>query len=339
MSSETFALCLIFLVIGGLGYLVPQLTRPELYFGVPVDPAFRQTRAGRRVLRDYRLTFWAATIVSAVVGLASHRIGMFFVLFAGGSMTAFVRARRSVLACASATRQAGLQINLSAPEERIPGGWVALSLPLVWLAGLGAWVLSHQHELPRRLPVHWRLSGPDRWVPSSPQVVLGLLLRHGLVCVVLAGAALGVFHWSRRIVTEGPAAEAERWFRRRTAWLLLAIEYFMVLPPAFTLLKAPDLAMQVWNVVLPIVLFLFVVSLARAGQGGTRLVRKPPRVGDHTADERWISRWIYFNRADPALFVEKPFFGLGWTFNFGNPWAWVLLAVIVVIPPLLHLLR
>jgi uncharacterized membrane protein len=34
---------------------------------------------------------------------------------------------------------------------------------------------------------------------------------------------------------------------------------------------------------------------------------------------------IYYNPADPAIFVEKRF-GMGYTMNFANPWSWVLMA-------------
>jgi uncharacterized membrane protein len=35
--------------------------------------------------------------------------------------------------------------------------------------------------------------------------------------------------------------------------------------------------------------------------------------GDRTPDESWIGGLLYFNRADPALFVEKRM-RIGWTF-------------------------
>ena len=37
------------------------------------------------------------------------------------------------------------------------------------------------------------------------------------------------------------------------------------------------------------------------------------------------------HREDPALFVEKRF-GFGYTVNFGNPWAWVIAGVLLVLP-------
>jgi hypothetical protein len=47
---------------------------------------------------------------------------------------------------------------------------------------------------------------------------------------------------------------------------------------------------------------------------------QPPEVG-------WKGIF-YSNPDDPALFVPKRF-GIGYTLNFGNPWSWVVLALIL----------
>jgi uncharacterized membrane protein len=54
-----------------------------------------------------------------------------------------------------------------------------------------------------------------------------------------------------------------------------------------------------------------------------------PPVGDTTPDSCWIFGHLYFNRADPTLFVEKRM-GLGYTLNLGNPVSWLVLIVFVV---------
>jgi uncharacterized membrane protein len=46
---------------------------------------------------------------------------------------------------------------------------------------------------------------------------------------------------------------------------------------------------------------------------------------------------LYVNTQDPALLVEKRF-GVGYTFNFGHPIAWLLLALLVGVPIVLALL-
>lgn len=52
-------------------------------------------------------------------------------------------------------------------------------------------------------------------------------------------------------------------------------------------------------------------------------------------DDAW-SGIFYSNPDDPALFVPKRY-GIGYTLNFGNPWSWVVLALIFafVVAPLI----
>jgi hypothetical protein len=235
-------------------------------------------------------------------------------------------------------RSTTIEIDLSAPKEHIPGGISAALLPFVALIGLGSWAVSHMDRLPHRLPVHWGFGGPDRWVITSPRAIIGLLMVHAFACLLLTASALGVLHWSRRISTSGPSAAAERQFRRRSILVILTVEYFTIMPPAFSLLQAPALAIRLWSVALLVTVIAFVIGLMRAGQGGARLTTTGGRpAGDRTADARWIGGLIYFNPTDRALLVEKRM-GIGWTPNFGNPWSWVplmALAIVVGMGPLL----
>ena len=64
------------------------------------------------------------------------------------------------------------------------------------------------------------------------------------------------------------------------------------------------------------------------------LTARAAPVGDRTDDDHWLGGMIYVNRADRAVFVEKRM-GIGWTLNFGNLRAWLLLALVLAIPLLL----
>jgi uncharacterized membrane protein len=55
------------------------------------------------------------------------------------------------------------------------------------------------------------------------------------------------------------------------------------------------------------------------------------RGDDHpTPDECWKAGIFYSNPDDPALFVRKRS-GIGYTLNFGNSWAWPVLALILLL--------
>jgi uncharacterized membrane protein len=337
MNMPTLLLFAALVSMSTLAHFLPQFTRPDVFFGVTVAPAFRTTDAGRRILRDYRIALWCSAIAAGVTLWVLHRAGVAYLIYFVGAGGAQVASHRRALIHAT-PRSTAIEVDLSAPKERLPGGLFVALLPFAALIGLGSWALTHRDRLPDRLAVHWGFYGPNRWVITSPRAIVGLLVQHAFVCLVLTALALGVLHWSRRISVSGPSAAAERQFRRRTILLMLTVEYFTILPPALSLLQAPALAMKLWSVALLVTVLAFILSLMRAGQGGARLTTVGGQpIGDRTADARWFGGLIYFNPTDPALLVEKRM-GIGWTLNFGNPWAWAPLtamAVLFVIGPLL----
>jgi uncharacterized membrane protein len=337
MNASTIFVLVGLVSISTLSHFLPQFTRPSVFFGVTVDAAFRTTRAARLILRDYRIALWSSAVAAGAFIWVLHRGSVAFIVYGIGVCAAQVAAHRHALIHAT-TRSTTIEVDLSAPKERLPGGLLVALLPFVALSGLGVWAVSHIDVLPSRVPVHWGFYGPNRWLITSPRAIIGLLAMHALICLLLTSSALAVLHWSRRVSASGPSAAAERQFRRRAVLLLLTVEYFTILPPVFSLLQAPVSAMKAWSVALLLTILIFVISLMRAGQGGARLptaVLRP--VGDRTADARWIGGLIYFNPTDPALLVERRM-GVGWTLNLGNPWSWaplVAVAVVVVIGPLL----
>jgi len=81
----------------------------------------------------------------------------------------------------------------------------------------------------------------------------------------------------------------------------------------------PNVAPSIWIILAPVLLIgalsLLLPLLARTG-------RRPP-------EDHWRGVF-YCNAQDPALLVPKRY-GLGYTLNFGNPWSWAVLAVILVL--------
>ena len=68
-------------------------------------------------------------------------------------------------------------------------------------------------------------------------------------------------------------------------------------------------------------------ALAKVGSDGR------PR-GDATPDACWKCGLVYWNSADPALFVEKRF-GVGYILNFAHRGAWFAVAGLLAFPPVI----
>jgi len=330
MSTQTMLLLPLLLVIGGLYHIVPVLTRPDLFFAVTVAPEFRGSADARRILGKYRTRVWIATLLAGALVLVAGMAVAAVLLQLLGFLWGLVSARGEVWKFA-ATPDSLREVDLAAPEERLPGGPIVALVPVVFLAGIGVWASYHWDRLPPRFPVHWGVSGADRWVNTTPATVFGFLAAQAFVCLLMAASAWGILNWSRRISTTGAGAAAERHFRRRIVQLLIVCEYFLACPAWFALFYPAAAATDVWALAMMAVIVALSVNLVRGGQGGSRgtPVADTPPAGDRTPDACWKWGIVYVNAADPAILIEKRF-GIGYTLNFGNRWTWVVLALVLV---------
>ena len=76
------------------------------------------------------------------------------------------------------------------------------------------------------------------------------------------------------------------------------------------------------------------------GQGGSRVAivdDEEEKMINRDDDRYWKLGIFYFNREDPALFLEKRF-GVGWTINLARPLAWTIFLLIIGLAILIPIL-
>jgi uncharacterized membrane protein len=335
MDLQMIPLLLTLLGVGVSCHFLPRFTRPGLFFGVTVDREFPNSEEGRRLLRRYRVGVWCSTAVAIAAALANSPPLFALLIFLIGAGLSSIPAYRAALHHKAAP-SAVVEVDMTSSPERIPGGVIALLLPIALLVCLGLWVLSPAHPVAGNIVTHWSMSGPDHSVLASPKAIIVRLARAAFWCVIFSVIALGVIHGSRRVSAAGVAAAGERRFRRRIVQFVLLCEYFVVLLAFLSVTQAQGPLVFGVCIGFTLILAMFCVSLIRMGQGGSRLSTPAalPR-GDRSRDEFWKWGMFYFNRRDPAIFVESRR-GVGFTFNFGSVWSWVLLGVIISFPRILH---
>jgi uncharacterized membrane protein len=335
VSLDSIPLVLTLLLMGASCHFIPRSTRPNLFFGVTVDRDFPRSEDGRRLLWRHTVGVWCSTAVAVAAAIADIQPLFVLLLFLTGMGISFIVAYRSALRYRTIP-SAVVEIDMTVPPERIPGGAVVLLLPFALLVCLGLWVLSPAHPLGGDLITHWAATGPDHWVRATPRAVLVRLARAGFWCLIFVVLALGIMHGSRRVSAAGPAVATERRFRRRVAQFILLCEYFVVLLALLNVTQAPRFIFLGVSVGFAMILATLVVSLVRMGQGGSRLSTQAMMpVGDRLRDEFWKWGVFYFNRRDRAVFVERRT-GVGYTLNFGSVWSWVLLGTIIAFLQFLH---
>jgi len=217
---------------------------------------------------------------------------------------------------------------------------LALVICLLTALGSAAYATLSYQALPDRIPTLANLSGfGDELADKSfvavllvPSFNLVFSVFFALMALLVARAKL-----SLRGGTGGRSAQAQDSFRLAYSHILSGMALFLCLLFTVTSLEMIRIARGeaesfglslLWISVAMIVyaLFSLIRIMKRIGQGGARLEDgsvEAPLSGGLADDAHWLLGVMYVDRTDPSLMVESRW-GIGYTFNFGNPIAVVL---------------
>jgi uncharacterized membrane protein len=311
-------------------HLAPRLTRRDIFFGVTVVPGFRDGPVAHLASRRYTREIWFLALVAAAFVVTSPMpvvSGSMLLAQGFGASVAFAKARSGVLPYA--VRPATIREAEIAPRPRLPGGLLGQLGPFLILLAAVAYVRMHWDEVPARFPTHWNLAGrPDGWTRKSVAGAYGSLCVGLIVCSVTFARSYVVLHRTRLPRVTGNDGRQNRRVRQVNLVAMLASEYLVALLLAWThtvsMFSAtagrPQLPLA-FRVAPFALIIVGAMAVVRLRQHPVTLEGQP--VGDTTPDSRWILGQLYYNRLDPAIFVEKRM-GLGYTLNFGNRWSWLV---------------
>jgi uncharacterized membrane protein len=343
MSAGSLAAISPVLVVGALMCSAPAVTRPTVQFGVRVP----RERAGAPVIgRERRAYYWrtaaiglCCTVVAVTVrGYGSWWLSRIILLVElAADLGCFWAARRKIAAVKNADNWfAGLRQTVVTDTSwrtdppRFPVRWLIPAL-VVMAATVTVGALRYPG-----LPAHI-VTGSGHRVSKSAVTVL--VVAGQLYFTTVYSGLMLIVHRSRPdIEAADPAASTLR-YRRFLAATTRALLTMAALADLGLLL----VALRVWQVdrlsgigralpALPFAVGLLLLGAvaARAGQGGSRLNGNVRGLAlgtgtDRDDDRFWKAGLLYVNRDDPAIVVGARF-GVGWTLNFGNRVAWLMIA-------------
>jgi len=323
-------------------WFLPRLTRPDLYFAVTVAAEFRDSTAGRLILRQYRRELVRASAVTlALLGTLvltpAFRIApLALLLQLGAYFTVYYRARRLVLPNAVAPTTIR-EARIGTPARQIPGGWMTASGPLALLFACAGYLAAHWQQIPARLVLHFGANGaPNRWAARSIGTAFLPIFIATVILLALTFLLYGMAHWLRPIYAGGFQGEHESRFRRAASIVLLVMEYWIAALFSYLAIR-PLLPASLERPPVAIAMVAGLIAIAGSavlmwlGQAGSRMPSQQRSgtasagpVGDRTEDRFWKLGVFYFNRDDPAVMVERRF-GIGYTVNFAHPIAWIII--------------
>jgi uncharacterized membrane protein len=349
MSAASLAGVLPALIVGTAICSAPAVSRPTLQFGVRVPRA----RTGAPVIRRERRAYYWRTaaiglcctaVAAAIQGHGSWWLTrIILVPEVAAGFCCFRIAQRKIAAVKNADEWfAGLRQTVVADTSwrtdppRFPVRWLIPALAVI-AATTAVGALRYPG-----LPAHIVTNSGHR---VSKSAVSALLVAFQLyVTVQWSGIMLIIYRSRPDIEAADPAASTLR-YRRFLAAFARALLIMAALVDTTLLL----IALGDWQVyrlsgaakalpVLPVAcgLVLLASVAARAGQGGSRLNGNVRGLAlatgtDRDDDRLWKAGLFYVNREDPAIMVGARF-GAGWTLNFGNAVAWLIIAGVVAAP-------
>ncbi len=326
-------------------WMLPRWTRPGIYFGVTVPPDFKKTPEAQGLLQRYRLEamIHVALAFAMILASALPRYSFFSVIgtiwLAVGPLTAFVEAHKRVqrhAVQAAAVREAILEPRSTRP----PGGWIVQVGPFAILLATGVFLHFRWDEIPTRFPVHWGIDGqPNGWSSRTPMGVYEPLLFGALISACMWLTAHTLLR-SARIIDRARPVLVFHDFAHRVAWFLLLIEFFLavVFSCVGLLPLTGTMPLVIATILMLPAVFVLIVWLnkgrmhpGRNGEIGS------VATGDRTPDECWKFGVLYFNPDDAALWVQKRV-GIGYTMNFAHVSAWIIMALLLLLPLTLGLM-
>lgn len=203
------------------------------------------------------------------------------------------------------------------------------------IAGTTGFIIGRAPMIGPFLAVHFDQEGiADRWLrPSIAVVFIPVWIQ--LTLALVFGAIGGVLLYRTRRTRSAVEDEALRQDRERMLYTAEAVSLLSAIWVSFQGLSAVRLFIMwqrgccgmgdIYFQGLVVAIVLSVVVGIRASVW----VRHPKPVTQPTLDSHWPFRSIYFNQADPALFVPLRN-GVGWTVNFGRPRIILFLAIFLI---------
>lgn len=216
-------------------------------------------------------------------------------------------------------------------------------LPFLLTIGLGVFTLMNYDHLPNQIPMNYNLSGDvTNWKEKSygtvlilPAIQLFLVLMFLFINIIIAKS-------KQQVSVENPERSLQQNIIFRRRWSIFLYSSLLAMVLMFSFMHLGDYFWQiepVFLIALPMIVSFgtvigAVILSVTTGQGGSRVKLSDElddRVINRDDDRYWKLGQFYFNKEDPAIFIEKRF-GVGWTMNFARPLGWFFLIAVIALP-------
>jgi uncharacterized membrane protein len=344
------------LIVGGILLVIPHITRKGLLFGVYVGEDVVKGRPGRQLLQSWRRRCLLTMLLSLVIGLgisvagaplAGNFTGTAVLLLVALILYLQVHSKARKLVTPTAEGQAEIAVASLEIRSTKEAGFAKLALAICIVTGLVAvaYAVVAYFEMPSMVPT---MTDSDVMHEKSiitliivPLFNLVLSPFLALIAVLTAGAKR-----SMRGGSGGHSKEAQDAFRVALTNLTSAVA--LLICAFMTLLSVQIIRIGLSEIdsigaIVSVGVVAGVVVAASAtgviwvikkyGQGGA--LRETGSVeerltGSLADNSHWLMGLFYYNADDPSMMIEKRF-GVGFSFNYGNRKAQLIVLTVLAL--------
>ncbi len=357
MSEVIVNTVIIQIVIVILFALTPYFSRKEILFGVKIGNSDEAKKLRQQIIRKYLFSFIASSLVILLINAAfaaqyqgvislllPFEIILIFTIF---FIYFYFKVKKIKLGMENGSSKIVAVADLSFRKKiKIISPFVFM-IPFLIYIGIAFVGIYFYDLIPERFPVHYGINGmPDRYAQRS-YFELFKLPAIGMAVTFLLLFSSQIFRVAKQELSpDAPKESAEANLRFRYLWscYIAGLATFISILFALIFIKMTGF-LNISAPIFAVIIIAFTIIMVGGaialsiftGQGGQRLMAIKEIIPGKTAkndDNFWILGVFYYNKNDPAIFVEKRF-GIGYTINMARPAGIVILIGIAIILPII----
>ena len=205
-------------------------------------------------------------------------------------------------------------------------------------------VLANYQSLPDKIPTHFNAAGqPDSWTDKGYLPALTVVIIQSVLTFFMY-VVYKFVEKAKQSLNGGEVGNIKKISRRKrylismllvVTTILLNINFFLTSLATLEIIKLSGLTFYITTiamVLLPLVFVIVAVVSARKEEGEASLETTEDGkliINRDDDDYYWMGTW-YYNKNDPALFVEKRV-GFGMDFNYARPVAKIVMVIVALL--------
>lgn len=348
---NAFGLAILFIPLALFFIFIPYLTRKTESFGVSIPEEIYATSEMKQLRKKYALLTVVVSIVVFGIVLVSpesitedKRGGLFltFLIFGYMIIEFFIylyfhrimkQRKKAATWWDDKTEKVMIHTNFRKQQLRFSNTWFIIPFLIFLITTTLTYVWYD--KFPDQLPTNFDFLGEAKnFVSKSYLSAFALPLTQLFLIALFFAVNILIGKVKQQISSENPDRSLQQnvIFRRRWSLYMIAssilLTIWLFVAQFISLLPKGNHVFTVASIIIHGILLVGVIYLAfSTGQGGSRVKiadERNDKIMDRDNDRYWKLGVFYVNRQDPSIFLEKRF-GIGWTFNWGNPKSWGIL--------------